>query len=269
MALTLRVLLAGLGGLLVLFQYTTMAKFYPLAASVSYLEVGRYWQAVRANVALSPVDGLLLTLIVSLCVVVAVLEIRGAHLSAFLRSVFASERSTIALLLASSLVFVRFYLGPGHFNWAADSPQHIAFTEIAADTLAHGELPFWTYSLGTGSPYMQFYGFPFFWGAGALRLVLGDTYLTLKVVLTACHVFSGLGAYVAARAGGCRRGAAFVAGLGFVLCFWHTQHVLVMGRLQLSLVYALMPWPIWALERALSLRDPRHGLPAALLGGAL
>ena len=169
----MRLLLAGLAGLLVLSQYTTMAKFYRLSASVSYLEVGRYWQAVRANVALSPVDGLLLSVIVSLCIVVAVLEIRGAHLSAFLRSVFASERSTVALLLACSLVFGRFYLRPGHFSWAADSSQHIAYVDITAGALAQGELPFWTYYLGTGSPYMQFYGFIFLLGRRAAELPSG------------------------------------------------------------------------------------------------
>lgn len=269
MALTIRVLLTGLAALLVLFQYTTMAKFFRLSASVSYLNPGRYWRAVRDLAPLSPVDGLLLGLIVTLCIAVAILEIKGGHLSAFLRSVFASERSTIALLLASSLVFVRFYLGAGHFNWAADSPQHIAYVDITAGALSRGELPFWTYYLGTGSPYMQFYGFVFFWGAGLFSFLLRDTYLALKIVLAGCHVLSGLGAYAAARAGGCRRGAAFVAGIGFVLCFWHTQHVLIMGRLQLSIVYALLPWPIWALERALSCHDPRRGLSTALLGGAL
>jgi hypothetical protein len=77
-------------------------------------------------------------------------------------------------------------------------------------------------------------------------------------VLAGCHVLSGLGAYAAAR-----------AGLGFVLCFWHAQHVLIMGRLQLCIVYALLPWPIWALERALSCRDPRRGLETTLFGGVL
>ncbi len=269
MALIFRLLLGSLAGLLVLSQYTTMAKFYRLAASVSYLELGRYLHAIRDRVPLGTFDWLILTLILLLCVLVAVLEIRSGRLSLFLRDVFASERATVALLLASSCVFVRYYLGTGTFNWAADSSQHIAYADITAGAIANGQLPFWTYYLGTGSPYMQFYGFLFFWLTGLLRLVFGDTYLTLKIVLAGCHVLSGLGAYAAARAGGCRRGAAFVAGNGFVLCFWHVQHVLIMGRLQLSLVYALLPWPIWALERALSCVDIRRGLPVALFGGAL
>ncbi len=269
MALIVRWLLGALAGLLVLFQYITMTKFQPLAASVSYLEIGGYWRAIRDQVALGPVDGLLLGLIVALCMAVAIAEVRGAHLSRFLGSVCRSEGATIGLLLASSLVFVRYYLSPGLFNWAADSSQHIAYADITARAMAVGQLPFWTYYLGTGSPYMQFYGFVFFWLVGLLNLLLGDTYLSLKIVLASCHVLSGLGAYAAARAGGCRRGAAFIAGLAFVLCFWHAQHVLIMGRLQLSIVYALLPWPIWAVERALSFREAHRGLPTALFGGAL
>ncbi|HCL27779.1 MAG TPA: hypothetical protein DIC52_05005, partial [Candidatus Latescibacteria bacterium] len=127
----------------------------------------------------------------------ATLEFAGGHLSAFLWSVFTSESATICLLLASSFVFVRCYLSPGHFNWAADSSYHLAYADITSATMAFGELPFWTYDLGTGSPYLQFYGFLFFWSVGLLNLLVGDTYLTLKVVLTLSHVLSGLGAYAA------------------------------------------------------------------------
>jgi hypothetical protein len=269
MALIFRCLLAMLAGLLAVFQYTTMTKLQPLAASISYLGIGSYWRAIRERVALDPVDGLLLALIVLLCGAIASLEFTGAHLSHFLRATFTSRRSTVLLLLACSLVFVRYYLSPGTFNWAADSSQHIAYADITARAMAQGELPFWTYYLGTGSPYLQFYGFIFFWLVGLLSLIAGDTYLSLKLVLAGCHILSGLGAYAAARAGGCRRGPAFVAGIGFVLCFWHAQHVLIMGRLQLSIVYALLPWPIWGVERALSCHTARRGLPAALFGGVL
>jgi hypothetical protein len=265
MGLTMRLLLASLAGLLMLFQYGTMSKFQRLSASVSYLSLDRYAQMVQDHVGLEATDAVWLALIVAICLAVLVLELTRTQLTQFLRSVFASERSTIVLLLASSVVFVRYYLGTGNFNWAADSSQHIAYVDMAARSLAEGELPLWTYYFGTGSPYFQFYGFIFFWLAGAVQLLVGDTYLSLKLVLTACHVISGLGAYAVARASGCRRGAAFVAGIGFVLCFWHAQQVLIMGRLQLSVVYALLPWPIWALERAFA----RPGYVPALFGGAL
>jgi len=39
--------------------------------------------------------------------------------------------------------------------------------------------------------------------------------------------------------------------------------------LQLSLIYALVPWPIWAVEYALAGGDSRRRLPVAVFGGAL
>lgn len=269
MALIVRSLLGGLAGLLLLSQYTTMVKFQPLSASVSYLHVGSYLHAIGDLVPLGPADGLLFGLIGIACIAVVLLEVRGAHLSLFLRSVFASEGATLGLLLASSFVFVRYYISPGDFNWAADSSQHIAYADITARAMAAGDLPFWTWYLGTGSPYLQFYGFVFFWLVGLVNLLVGDTYSSIKFVLLVCHVLSGAGAYAAARAGGCRRGAAFVAGMGFVLCFWHAQHVLIMGRLQLSVVYALLPWPFWAVDSALRCARPKTGIAVALLGGTL
>lgn len=264
-----RGLLGALAALLLVSQFTTMVKLQPLSASVSYLRLGSYLQAIADLGDLGWPDVLLLCAIVALCVTVTVVEVQGAHLTAFLRSVFASEAATLWLLLASSVVFVRYYLGPGDFNWAADSSQHIAYADITAGAMAVGELPFWTFYLGTGSPYLQFYGFVFFWLVGAVNLLVGDTYTTLKLVLAGCHILSGAGAYAAARAGGCRRSAAFVAGIGFVLCFWHAQHVLIMGRLQLSVVYALLPWPFWAVECALRRACSRRSLAVALFGGAL
>ena len=109
---------------LLLFQYTTMARFHPMAASVSYLDPGSYWRAVSRLVSLRPVDGLLLAAIVALCLTMPRSSLPVAI--SVLRSVFTSESATICLLLASSFVFVRCYLSPGHFNWAADSSYHLA-----------------------------------------------------------------------------------------------------------------------------------------------
>lgn len=263
----MRALLGSLAALLVLSQYVTMAKFHTLSASLSYLSAGAWFGAIGDHVDLGWVDALLLGAIAGLAVAVAVLECRGAHLSRFLREVFQSEAQTIGLLLLSCLICVRYYLSPGDFNFAADSSQHIAYADIAAAALRDGVLPFHTWYLGTGSPFLQFYGFLFFWLTGLVAVLVPDTFVALKLVLAALHVLSGLGAYAAARAGGCTRGAAFVAGIGFVLCFWHAQHVLIMGRLQVSIVYALLPWPVWALEAALSKRHTRDALPAVLIGG--
>ena len=62
------------------------------------------------------------------------------------------------------------------------------------------------------------------------------------------HIISGIGMYFFVGNLCQSRRAGFIAGLGYVLCFWHTQQVLIMGRLPLSLFYALLPWPFYAVE---------------------
>ena len=81
-------------------------------------------------------------------------------------------------------------------------------------------------------------------GSGPLTTLLGRVFVTdrrcvsVKIVLAVGHVPSGVTMFAFLRVALGSRPAAFLGGLGFVLTFWHTQHVLIMGRLPLSLFYA-------------------------------
>ena len=161
--------------------------------------------------------------------------------------------------------FVRYYLAPGDFSWSADQAQHITYSHITARSLSQGEIPIWTNYLGGGTPYLQFYGCLFFYAVGLIDLLWRDIFLSLKVALTAAHVGSGLTMYWLLRATQRSRKAAFVAGLAYVLSFWHAQQVLIMGRLPLSLFYALLPLPFAFYERLLA--TPRRWLSSCLAGG--
>ena len=256
-------LLSVLAGLLLVQQYVTMPKFTALPSSLSYLSLRRYVAAVSSAIEFDAVDVMLLACIMLACLALVGIEIRSRGLTMFLRGVFAGETATVLLLIACSVVFLRYYLGPGPLNWAGDSPQHIAYTEITGIALRSGEFPIWTNYLGAGSAYLQFYGFVFFLIAGAATALLQDVELALKLVLFVTHVLSGVGVYALGRAGGCRRDAAFVSGLAYVLCFWHMQQVLIMGRFPVALIYSLLPWPFWGLERAIRMQR----LGPALVGG--
>ena len=191
-------------------------------------------------------------------------EARHRVLTEFLQDCFASPRKTLWLLTASLLVCGRFYFARGDLSWAADASHHLAHSWIAAQAIADGQLPIWTFFIGTGSPVFQTYGFVFFYLAGLVDLVLGDFYLSLKLIMGTAHVLSGIGMYLLA-ASLCRsRAAGFIAGLAYALCFWHTQHVLLMGRLSLSLFYAFLPWAFYWIEQVVD--GPRR-MRAALLGG--
>ena len=259
------ILLWALAILLWALQYATLARFDVLSPGRSYGGPLRFYQAVAEAVEFTFVDGLLFGGAVAAVLALVGLEASGRRFTLYLRDVFQSEKKTRLLLLVASAVAARYYFAPGELSWAGDAPHHIALAWVTAEAMAGGAVPFWTYYFGTGSPYLQFYGPLFFYAAGLIDLVLGDIYQSIKLLLGAAHIASGMGLYLLARRLGCRRGAGLFAGLSYVLCFWHVQQVLVMGRLALGLFYTLLPWPFYFFER---LRASRRPFCCALAGGA-
>ncbi len=249
---------------LIVFQYKTLAKFGVLPPGRSFAGSLRYYQAVAERVAFDFFDGLLLALVLIAGLVLIGLEVYGRQLSAFLAAVFRREARTRLLLLLASAVSVRYYFAAGEFSWAGDAPHHLALAWVTAESLSHLEIPIWTYYFGAGSPYLQFYGPLFFLLTGVVDLLFGDIYHSIKLVLGIAHMFSGFGLYLLARRLGCCRAAALLAGLAYVLCFWHVQQVLVMGRFALGVFYALLPWPFVCFER---LRSSQRPLAWAFAGG--
>ena len=258
-------LLAGLGALSFFIQYSTMEKFAVFAPGSSHIRPGTFLEAVDQQITFSVLDGVLAGLFLLSAAALFYGEARRRALTGFLQDCFASPRRTFWLLMASLLVCGRFYLARGELSWGGDASHHLAHSWLAARAIADGQVPIWTFFIGTGSPVFQTYGFAFFYVAGLLDRVLGDLSLTLKLVMFAAHLLSGLGMYHLA-AGLCRsRAGGFIAGLAYALCFWHTQHVLLMGRLPLSLFYAVLPWAFYGIEEVVD--SPRR-MRAALLGGA-
>ncbi len=250
--------------LLFIFQYYTLSKFTAFPPSFSHVTFETFAEEVRARVGLGGWDLLLGGMITVSCLVVLILEIWRRRLTEFLDPVFTSNSKTLWLLVISSIVFARFYLAAGKINWAGDGSAHLAYVYVTSQAMARGELPIWTNYLGLGSPYLQLYGFLFFYLVGAVDLLVDQVDISLKVVMLFGHVLSGVGMFSWVCAATDSRRAGFVAGIAFVLGFWHTQQVLVMGRFPLSLFYGLAPWPFFFLER--SRCTPDRG-PWMVLGG--
>lgn len=249
---------------LLAMQYVTMAKFAVLPPSLSFHSFGEFVDITSTHVSLGADDLVLLCLCLGCVARIIQVEVRQAGVTAALSWLAGSDRRTVLGLLLLSLVAVRYYFSTGMFAWAADSPQHIAYTNLVAEAFRGGHLSWWTWYLGTGSPFLQFYGFLFFFLAGAMGVLLPTT-VALKLTLGLLHAFSGLGVYALLRGARRRRLAALVGGLAYVLCFWHTQQVLIMGRLPLALVYALLPWVLAGFEHATA--GERMRWHAALLAG--
>ena len=257
-------LLALLAGLLILFQYVTLGKFGVLRPGLRYQSLQGFLSVVSRFVDFNAADATLLLLILSVGLLLIGMEWRGRRLSVFFEHIFASERRTVAFLVLGSLILVRFYFADGEFAHGADTYLHVTYAWLAATSMAQGEVPIWTHYFCNGAPYLQFYGFLFYFLVGLVNLALQAPFSSIKFVLGAAHALSGLAAYLFVRRLTGSRQAGFAAGLAYVLSFWHTQQVLIMGRLPLSLFYALLPLPFFFWE---GLRNHPDRLAQAIGGG--
>ena len=258
-------ILVLLAALLVYFQYNTLAKFSGSPTVKRFSSPAEFFGAALEAAKLNLSDALVAFLILIACASLLVLELRERRLTRFFDKVFESESRTRLFLALSSLILVRFYFAPGESSWVADTNFHNTYAWITSQSFSRGEIPIWTNYLCTGSPFLQFYGFLFFYLVGLFDLVFRDIFFSIKWVLALAHVASGVGMYLFVSSLLRSRRAGFLAGIAFVLTFWHTQHVLMMGRLPLSVFYGLLPWPFYFCER-LRLRSRR--LPSAI-GGAI
>ena len=258
-------LLVSLSALLVYFQYTALEKFGVLSPSVGCVTLHDFILTVQHAIPLDGGDAATALLIFAAFTSLVAMEVRRRRLSIFFDAVFQNETRTLAAVTLFSLVAVRFYFARGELTWAADSSMHIGYAWVAARAFAEGELPIWTNVFCAGSPFLQFYGFLFYYLVGLTNLVFQDLFFSIKIVMAAAHVLSGIGAYLFVRSLCQSRPAGFVAAICFVLTFWHTQQIVVMGRLPLSVFYGLLPWPFYFFER---LRTVGASLPSVVAGAA-
>jgi len=258
-------LLGVLGALLLLHQALTMVKFKALK-SAGYSSPSLFWQDVREHVNLGAIDWGLALLLLLVVIVLLLLEFSASQLSHFYVYLMQSDRRALIFLALFGVVCGRYYLAPGMY-WGGDASAHLAYAHLASRSLAVGEWPLWTNFLGSGTPYLQFYGFLFFFYVAALDFLCRDFYWAVKIALASAHVVSGLGMYCFVRSACRARGAGLVAALVYVLSFWHTQQVLVMGRYPLALFYALLPWVFYGIECILSTRDTRRRIAPLMWGG--
>jgi hypothetical protein len=258
-------LLVLLGGLLLVHQRLTMVKFKALK-SAGYISPSLFWQDVQEHVGLAGSDWLLAACIALVAVSLLVVEWRAKGLTQLYVYLVHSDRRVLIFLALFGAVCVRYYFAPGMY-WGGDASAHLAYAHLASRSLAAGEWPLWTNFLGSGTPYLQFYGFLFFVYVAALDLVCRDFYWSIKLALASAHIASGLGMFCFVRLLSNSRGAGLVAALAFMLSFWHVQQVLVMGRYPLSLFYALLPWVFYGVECALQTRDTKRRSAHILWGG--
>ncbi len=259
------ILLALLVGLLLAFQYFTLTKLAVEPAGAGLVSFAAFARNLTAQIEFSRLDialGFALLTVVELLVTA---EIWFRALTRCLDRALATARGALALCAITCLILVRFYFAPGQPTWAGDADTHIAYARIASESIAVGEFPVWTNAFTAGAPFAQFYGFLFFYLVGLSHLFVGDPFNAIKLVTGLSHWGSGLAMYLLVHTATQSRRAGLLAAIGYVAGYWHTQQVAVMGRLPLSVFYALLPLPFYALEYM-----RRHGCSARpVVGGAV
>ena len=234
--------------LLLILQFTSLTKLWVIVTG-SRGSLAEYVGLVL-NIDWTGFDLTLFGLSGLSALALIVLEIVRGSWTAFLIWVTDSERRTKTVVLVFSLIAVRYYFSPGGLNWVGDAALHTLYAWIAAEGFAQGTIPVWTPLVAAGTPFLQFYGFLYFYIAGAIQALVGELELATKITLGGGHALSGLTMYLFVRSALDSRRAGLFAGLTYVLTFWHLQHVLIMGRYTTSLFYTLLPVSFLCLHRA-------------------
>lgn len=255
-------LLISLSAFVLAFQYITISKLIILQQNTRFT-LFDFIKVVQHIITITPIDFVLGGGILLLTTSLIVLEVWQKRCTAFLTYIFENNTRTCITLILFCAISTRFYLSQGAFGWQTDMASHLSYCHMVSQAFQRGEFPIWTNLLGTGSPFLQFYGFLFFYLVGLTDQLVGNITLSIKLTLFILHIASGLSMYAFVNQLSQSRQAGFLAGLAYVLCFWHTQQVLILGRIHLSAFYALLPLPFYFFER-LSQNNVR-----AIIGGGL
>jgi hypothetical protein len=251
--------------LLIAFQVTS-APILAKTLAHRNVPIGSYLQFL-AGLPWRSIDTILAAALLVNTAAILVIDLYRHSFTRLLNLLFSRGSTAILTTLVFSLVAVRYYFSSGSMTWGGDGAIHALYSWIATEGFAAGTVPIWTPLVSADTPYLQYYGFTFFYLIGLLDLLIDDLETTLKVTLGLAHVASGLTAYLYVRTISGDRLTGFFAAACYVLSFWHLQQVLIMGRFPLSLVYAVLPLPFYACE--LLRRSDTHRKTLPMICGAI
>ncbi len=231
-------------------QWVSVPKLWPsIPQTLRFNSVPDYVTAL-ASLPWSSLDRSLTLALFGLFVALLIRQQQQNSATRLIAAVVSSETRTRWAVILGGFIVARYYFAFGDLTWTADAAYHTLYAWITGEAMATGTLPVWTPLVAAGTPFLQFYGFVFFYLSGVVYFPLRDIDTTLKLVLGGAHIASGITLYLLCREWTQSRRAGILAAAVYVLTFWHTQQIIVMGRYPVSLVYALLPLPFWALSLA-------------------
>jgi hypothetical protein len=175
------------------------------------------------------------------------------------------DRYAVALA-AISLVTLGPMLQPGYF-WGAHDARHsvyflFEFDRVFRDGVLYPRwFPDMTY--GYGYPLFNIYGPLAFYIGEFFHLIGFDFVTAVKIVFALAWVLSGLAMYGFVKRILNQRGAAFLAGLLYVLMPYHLVDVYVRAALAESVALVFLPLTLWAFYETVTVKSIRSVLFAA------
>lgn len=154
-----------------------------------------------------------------------------------------------------------------------DSPFLLQRAEQMAVALAAGHVPpRWMPdgAFGLGYPLWNYYAPLAWYAAGGLAALGGGVVGGLKVTLAACFLAAAGGAYVLARDAWRSEAAGVLGAAAYTFAPYHLINVYVRGDALSELAaYAVFPWLLVAIDRAVAAPAPRRVVALALATAAL
>jgi hypothetical protein len=237
--------LVSLAAVLTILQYSTLPRMKEILLSAPGLAgPGALVDSLTAF------DIVLASAAAVIILAAAAAEIRGRTMSRDFALLTGTERGTLAVLTVLAAAAARFYLAAGEFA-LGDSLIHMSRTWAAAESIASGAWPHWSFYNYCGFPLLTFYSPGFFALTGSLSLLTGSADWTVKAVLFVLHAGSAFPVYYWARALGATRASALLSGAIVPLSFLHTHTVIWTGALPVSAIFLLIPLALLSIERIL------------------
>ena len=148
---------------LLVLQGVTLPKLWPSITQFRLFGSPAEYVTALVELPWSTTDYVLLTALLATGIALLSLELHSRRWTLLIKAVASTETRSRWAVVLGGLVAVRFYFSPGTVTWTADAAYHTLYTWIAGEVFASGSLPVWTPLVAAGTPFLQFYGFVFFY----------------------------------------------------------------------------------------------------------
>jgi hypothetical protein len=247
-------------GCLFTIQYITLPRIKEFVLSSS---LNDHTQVIRRNAVklfidhwetvLTPLDLLMICLLLFFLLALVFFELRANGLSFFLSHLSSNPKALTLFLLLTSILITRYYLNPGNV-FMGDSETYTVRSWMVAEHFKNMQLPVWSNYWYGGFPLMQYYAPLLFVVIAVFSLIFQDISVATKLVLWTSHVGSVFVMFYFLREATRNVLSSLLGSVAYALVFHRIYIVLYQGDLHLSVVFLLYPLILLIIEKYLNRR---------------